>query len=329
MVGIEDERRRDQRDDQADAERGDGVADAPADPRPIAGAGRERRRGWRRRRGRRRRRRRREGAAHSGVTLLEPARSVDSVAASRPPATPPLHRRGIGCTPGRCTLEPAVASADRLPAPSDAPRGRSMERPRRGAGPRMSRRQTDLEPGVEPDTGEPESFGAPNGRPPTPPPAWRPGTRPPSGPPSAGPHRRRSPRRTAADRTPAPHRWRQLAVAALGAVDRARAHRRRVRRQQPRRRQLVEDRPHLLAVRQPGRGRQRQEHRLQQVDRRDQRRPRDAGQGQHRVLELGARRTTCPTRCSRPSTRRTSTSTTSTRAATSSATSCCGCCRSS
>ncbi|HEX9506405.1 MAG TPA: ATP-dependent zinc metalloprotease FtsH, partial [Acidimicrobiia bacterium] len=39
----------------------------------------------------------------------------------------------------------------------------------------MSRRQTDLEPGVEPDTGEPEPFGAPNGRPPTPPPGWRPG----------------------------------------------------------------------------------------------------------------------------------------------------------
>ena len=47
----------------------------------------------------------------------------------------------------------------------------------------MSRRQTDLEPGVEPDAGEPEPYRAPNGpngRPPTPPPAWRPGTgRPP------------------------------------------------------------------------------------------------------------------------------------------------------
>ena len=58
----------------------------------------------------------------------------------------------------------------------------------------MSRRQTDLEPGVEPDAGEPE-YGAPNGRPPTPPPSWRPDTRPPAGPPE-----RRSPRRAPADR---------------------------------------------------------------------------------------------------------------------------------
>ncbi len=57
----------------------------------------------------------------------------------------------------------------------------------------MSRRQTDLEPGVEPDTGEPDSFGAPNGRPPTPPPAWRPGTRPPTGPTDDGPPGERPP----------------------------------------------------------------------------------------------------------------------------------------
>src|SRR5215213_1878605 len=53
----------------------------------------------------------------------------------------------------------------------------------------MSRRQTDLEPGVEPDAGETEPFRAPtgpNGRPPTPPPSWRPDARPP-GPPSDGP----------------------------------------------------------------------------------------------------------------------------------------------
>ena len=56
----------------------------------------------------------------------------------------------------------------------------------------MSRRQTDLEPGVEPDTGEPE-YGAPNGRPPTPPPSWRPDTRPPAGPPNDGPPGERPP----------------------------------------------------------------------------------------------------------------------------------------
>ncbi|HEX4529835.1 MAG TPA: ATP-dependent zinc metalloprotease FtsH [Acidimicrobiia bacterium] len=56
----------------------------------------------------------------------------------------------------------------------------------------MSRRQTDLEPGVEPDTGEPE-YGAPNGRPPTPPPSWRPDTRPPTGPPNDGPPSERPP----------------------------------------------------------------------------------------------------------------------------------------
>ena len=56
----------------------------------------------------------------------------------------------------------------------------------------MSRRQTDLEPGVEPDAGEPE-YGAPNGRPPTPPPSWRPDTRPPTGPPNDGPPSERPP----------------------------------------------------------------------------------------------------------------------------------------
>ena len=62
--------------------------------------------------------------------------------------------------------------------------------------------------------------------------------------------RRRPPGRTAADRaTPTPTRRRQLAVVALGAVDRARADRGRVHRQQPRGQQLVEGRPHVLAVR--------------------------------------------------------------------------------
>src|SRR4051812_30353719 len=51
----------------------------------------------------------------------------------------------------------------------------------------MSRRQTDLEPGVEPDAGETEPYRAPNGpngHPPTPPPSWRPDSRPPGSPPS-------------------------------------------------------------------------------------------------------------------------------------------------
>src|SRR4051812_49432544 len=51
----------------------------------------------------------------------------------------------------------------------------------------MSRRQTDLEPGVEPDAGETETYRAPNGpngHPPTPPPSWRPDSRPPGSPPS-------------------------------------------------------------------------------------------------------------------------------------------------
>src|ERR1044071_4907365 len=59
----------------------------------------------------------------------------------------------------------------------------------------MSRRQTDLEPGVEPDAGETEPYRAPtgpNGHPPTPPPSWRPDARPP-GPPSDGPPPDRQP----------------------------------------------------------------------------------------------------------------------------------------
>jgi cell division protease FtsH len=59
----------------------------------------------------------------------------------------------------------------------------------------MSRRQTDLEPGVEPDAGETEPYRAPtgpNGRPPTPPPSWRPDARPP-GPPGDGPPPDRQP----------------------------------------------------------------------------------------------------------------------------------------
>ncbi len=50
----------------------------------------------------------------------------------------------------------------------------------------MSRRQTDLEPGVDPDAGETQPYRAPNGHPPTPPPSWRPDARPP-GPPTDGP----------------------------------------------------------------------------------------------------------------------------------------------
>ena len=166
---------------------------------------------------------------------------------------------------GRCSLPGTLPVGTRNPrplaavdpgkhsglAPAPAPwtrrRAVAWGDPRRGAGPRMSRRQTDLEPGVEPDAGETRALPArPNGRPPTPPPSWRPDARPPAGrratgpppdaqPPSAGP--------------PAVGRW-QLAVAALGAVDRARAHRRRVHREQPRRQQLVEGRPHVLGVRQ-------------------------------------------------------------------------------
>jgi cell division protease FtsH len=59
----------------------------------------------------------------------------------------------------------------------------------------MSRRQTDLEPGVEPDAGETEPYRGPtgsNGRPPTPPPSWRPDARPP-GPPNDGPPPDRQP----------------------------------------------------------------------------------------------------------------------------------------
>ena len=77
-----------------------------------------------------------------------------------------VRNRWQGCR--RCASE-------YLPLRPRLRRGRSMGRFPTRSRPRMSRRQTDLEPGVEPDTGEPESFGAPNGRPPTPPPGWRPG----------------------------------------------------------------------------------------------------------------------------------------------------------
>ena len=52
--------------------------------------------------------------------------------------------------------------------------------------------------------------------------------------------------------------------------------------------QLVEGRPHVLGVHERGRRRQRQEHRLQQVERRDQRQVRRTGRRQVGVLELGA-----------------------------------------
>ncbi len=83
----------------------------------------------------------------------------------------------------------------------------------------MSRRQTDLEPGVEPDTGEPE-YGAPNGRPPTPPPSWRPDSRPPSGPPNDGPPGERpTERRPASGGSSSPSlRWVPWIVLALIAA---------------------------------------------------------------------------------------------------------------
>ena len=92
---------------------------------------------------------------------------------------------------------------------------------------------------------------------------------------------------TAADRRAAPRR-RELAVAALGALGGARAGRGRVPRQQPGQPQLVEGRAHLLTVREPGAGRQRQEHRVQQVDGHDQRRLRGSAQREGRVHELGS-----------------------------------------
>ena len=263
-------------------------------------AGRRRRGGGGGGGGRRRRGRRREGAAHCGHATGGHAESVTASVAVDPrehPAPSGARRR-------------AVPWGDR----------------RRGAGPRMSRRQTDLEPGVEPDAGETGALPRAE-RPPAHSPAVvaarhasarraaerRPARRPSAGP-SGDPRRRRG---------------RQLAVAALGAVDRARADRRRVPREQPRRRQLVEGRPHVLAVRERGRRRQRQEHRVQQVDRRDQRQVRRAGQRQDGVLELRPEGQPARRRCStthqeegrRLQVRRR-------RAATSSATSCCGCCRS-
>jgi cell division protease FtsH len=62
----------------------------------------------------------------------------------------------------------------------------------------MSRRQTDLEPEVEPDDGETQPYRAPNGnngRPPTPPPSWRPDAGPPSPPGDRPPPDRQPPER--------------------------------------------------------------------------------------------------------------------------------------
>ena len=134
--------------DEADAERGDGVADAPADPAPVAGAAGGR---WRRRRAAGEAEAAAEGRCsqrrHPSCRLRNRShtRGVAHPKSTVAPATDfPLRRMRRG----------AVAWSDR----------------RRGAGRGMSRRQTDLEPGIEPDAGEPEPFGAPNGRPPTPPP---------------------------------------------------------------------------------------------------------------------------------------------------------------
>jgi cell division protease FtsH len=81
----------------------------------------------------------------------------------------------------------------------------------------MSRRQTDLEPGVEPDSGEPESFGAPNGRPPTPPPDWRPGGGRPAGPPGERPPPERKPNPPGGGSSPS-LRWVPWIVLALIAA---------------------------------------------------------------------------------------------------------------
>ena len=78
-----------------------------------------------------------------------------------------------------------------------------------------------------------------------------------------------------------------------------------------------------------GRQRQREEHRLQQVDRLDQRQVQQRRSTASTEFSSSGPKDNLPDRAARAaSRRRTSTSTTSTRAATSSATSCCGCCRS-
>ena len=164
--------------------------------------------------------------------------------------------------------------------------GRSTTRSR----PRMSRRQTDLEPGVEPDAGETGALPRrrPNGRPPTPAAGVASRPAPARGPPERRPARRRAARRTTADRTPptplgggsSPSlRWVPWIVLALiaaafivsslagGSSSKA-------------------DLTYSQFV-ERGRRRQRQEHRLQQVERRDQRQVRRTGRRQDRVLELG------------------------------------------
>ena len=87
-------------------------------------------------------------------------------------SVPRDHARAV---PRNRVRVPGVADWTRTSCGSELPLGRTgggavaWGDPRRGAGPRMSRRQNDLDPGVDPDAGEPE-YGAPNGRPPTPPP---------------------------------------------------------------------------------------------------------------------------------------------------------------
>ena len=119
-------------------ERGDDVADPPPDAPPCTGHGRGRRTraaeaaaeaaaAWRRRR--------REGAAHSRARYRW-ARGIRD--------------RSRRLTPGK--LHSGLRS--RLPLRGTRRRAVAWSDPRRGAGPRMSRRQTDLEPGVEPDAGE-------------------------------------------------------------------------------------------------------------------------------------------------------------------------------
>ena len=203
---------------------------------------------------------------------------------AEPPPDPRSRRRARDCTnrrPWHATRAwhgtDARASSDRHA------RGRSMvPSPPRSPGSSMSRRPSDpsdLRPGNEPDaSGRP----GPNGRPPTPPPGWRPATsnRPPerssgsSGPGGSGDKPSGS--------SPS-LRWVPWVVLAL---DRG-----RVPRQHPRQLRLVDERPHVLAVHQGGRRRQGEEHRVQQDERRHQRRPSASRvERQQRLHELGPER---------------------------------------
>ena len=204
-----------------DRERGDGVADRPAHDAGVHPDRRRRTRGG-------------GGGGGGGVpgqaeaaeggrcslpgTLAVRARNPRTLGAVAPGTLHSGRRPGL---PLRGTRRRAVAWSDR----------------RRGAGPRMSRRQTDLEPGVEPDAGETSPTARRTG-----PMLARPLPRR-RGDPNAA--RRPAERRTAArpeppERRPTPP---QAAVAhrrCAGCPGRPRADRRRVHRQQPRGRRLVQ-----------------------------------------------------------------------------------------